>query len=159
MICSAQNDANFRKEKTQSLKGREGKPQNVNRRSSTPNVVSASPNSRLQVERLLKEIVTLKETNNNKRLASQVQVNHIYFFIIKYVFIGDSRPEFHTLIPSTQQNSQKLGNKMQMQCSPFEGPSVHFSNAKLIEFELELIWLVGSNTDKCLLGVISLRLY
>lgn len=87
MIRSAQNDANFRKEKIQSLKGREGKPQKFNRNSSTPNV-SASPNSQHQVERLLKEIDTLKETN--KRLASQVQVQKIQYsfdYFVKNLFI------------------------------------------------------------------------
>lgn len=76
VVRSAQNDANFRKEKIQSLKGREGKPKNIHRNASAA-IVSASPNSQLhQVERLLKEIDTLKETN--KRLASQVQVPQCY---------------------------------------------------------------------------------
>lgn len=95
-FCSAQNDANFRKEKIQSLKCRgekqtgAGAKQNrsVDRHisSGTSLLVQSSQNSQhseqtTRIDRLLKEIEALKEAN--KSLAEQVQVSRFslaYFF-------------------------------------------------------------------------------
>lgn len=82
-ISSAQNDANFRKEKMQSLKTRGEKQTSAAgttiNRSNTPILAASSPNGQHQpeqttrIDRLLKEIDALRETN--KSLAEQVQVS------------------------------------------------------------------------------------
>lgn len=78
---SAQNDANFRKEKIQSLKLRGEKQSGAgfksHQRSNDQICRSNTPNSQFteqatRIDRLLTEIDGLKETNKN--LAEQVQV-------------------------------------------------------------------------------------
>lgn len=76
--CSAQNDANFRKEKIQSLKRRGDKQMGADSKQRHHRSADISSfNSQLseqstRIDRLLKEIDALKETNKN--LTEQVQV-------------------------------------------------------------------------------------
>lgn len=107
-IFSAQNDANFRKEKIQSLKLRGDKQtgagvaiaaqrqhQRINEqmlnRSNTSILAASSPNGQLleqttRIDRLLKEIDALRETN--KSLAEKVQVRKYCRFFFLFGFFS-----------------------------------------------------------------------
>lgn len=98
-FCSAQNDASFRKEKIQSLKlrgekqlGAVSKQSQSSNRHSVTNLASPSQNGQLseqttRIDRLLKEIDALRETNKN--LTEQFQVRSFLFFEIFTRFVDE----------------------------------------------------------------------